>query len=528
MKALMAVSFVDADNVYKCCSGTSFKQATVEHILFNKYYLALRRLEKELADETATDFWHPLLKIMRHYRFEAASAPLSFSRIPCYKENTTIFLEQKKQQVRHVQPLVKPVADEAIDLLLELHQCDDNPVIQNIADLAAGYENNEVAVLIKEPRLINPSVDEFKRVGLYNHITLTDLYQLRNHRCFKRLIIIGSSYWYQDYEYVFNAPRATEIVQLKYDWIKGWWKNKTDFLGSTQNRCDKEESQRQLLEGRYHLKEADEDIFHLETDWGEIRARAIFEKTENEIEYVEDVEARLLLLEGDSAVYVDESDSSRVLVVDIYDNDENVEEEIETASRVKRLMVSQLVPGMFIVLRTSGGGDLIIPLADKIMGSAAIEARHTQFVWKDMLSREVRKTSAEEVARRLKSMGSLIANETNVRNWISPNSIKPRNVNDFRIIMTFLGMKDQTEEYWQNADMIDRAHRKAGFNIRKLLLKKLLETDIEMLYRVGRADFELEEGAGASLSAIRINDISKDSYLVNVAHLNKVFKGGGY
>ena len=76
-------------------------------------------------------------------------------------------------------------------------------------------------------------------------------------------------------------------------------------------------------------------------------------------------------------------------------------------------------------------------------------------------------------------------------------------------IMTFAGLQERTQELRAAMDDIDRAHKRAGFLIRRMLLQKIADTSLESLERDGEMVFDLGEQDGGTLSAFQIIGIQK-------------------
>jgi hypothetical protein len=65
------------------------------------------------------------------------------------------------------------------------------------------------------------------------------------------------------------------------------------------------------------------------------------------------------LLNGGLAVYLDADEQATVTVIDA---------DQDGGAAVKRVRVRQLESDTFVLLRIEGGGDYIVPVADRIMG----------------------------------------------------------------------------------------------------------------------------------------------------------------
>ena len=108
------------------------------------------------------------------------------------------------------------------------------------------------------------------------------------------------------------------------------------------------------------------------------------------------------------------------------------------------------------------GGDYIVPVADRVMGRAAKHARERQRYWKDKLRAVVSREGLLATSVLLLDHGSQVANEQNVRNWMSYRNIRTQDKRDFIAIMRATGLEAETEQLWQEMGRIHRAHMRAG------------------------------------------------------------------
>lgn len=129
----------------------------------------------------------------------------------------------------------------------------------------------------------------------------------------------------------------------------------------------------------------------------------------------ENVEAVCIFLEGDLAVLIEASEGAKTLVIDPDEDSNNC---------IARIFVKD-IKSVFILVRTGGGGDYIVPVADKIMGDQAPQTREYQRSWKESLRNYVKRIGLLKKQALIcsLSLGSYLANETNVRNWMSPREI---------------------------------------------------------------------------------------------------------
>lgn len=155
------------------------------------------------------------------------------------------------------------------------------------------------------------------------------------------------------------------------------------------------------------------------------------------------VPARLCLLGGERAVFVDAADSSSALTVDIHSSSTN--------KIVRRVKVGDLEPETFFVLRTTGGGDYICPLADQLLGQSAATMRQTQVDWKKLLRDTVERRGSASARLALNTYGVKTANKINIRNWMSAKTIRSRHIEDFTAVTRLFNLDEKVQLYWSNA-----------------------------------------------------------------------------
>jgi len=215
---------------------------------------------------------------------------------------------------------------------------------------------------------------------------------------------------------------------IRYSWIKETLQLDPVFISPKDTKPEPGKPVR----GTVHVAEEEylssEDLIP-RIDWGRISERATDHISKDAGQ--EEVDARLFLLEGEKAVFLDAEDNSSTLIIDLDEED---------LSRVKRVPVNYISPNMYVLLRTSGSGDYIINIADRIMGNEAEGARMMQGLWKTRLREAARLSSLLGLSLKLIDLGSGRANEVNVRNWMSYKSIKTWEYNDFAAIMQLVGL----------------------------------------------------------------------------------------
>jgi len=332
---------------------------------------------------------------------------------------------------------------------------------------------------------------------------------LREQDSYEKLIVIGPSRWYPDY--VFSAPRSSNILIMKYSWIKDGWQQKTVFAEPLKQKTNKEIIVFDVTEDDSAI--SPEDLLPMSLDFQLIARKATDElRNGSELDYVD---AKAFLLEDEWAVFLDGDEAASAIVIDL---------ESDYLRPIKRIKTNDIKAGMFILLRTGGGGDYIVPVADQIMQDKATTARRIQKEWKTRLRERVRVLSYEQVIVQLSALGSIRANRTNIHNWMSERSIKPEFFSDFKAIMQLIGIEKDAEFYWEMMRLIDQAHLKAGMQIRRMLLEKVRASDLDTLRRTGIMEFSLPGEELVSITAFQVLDISSEVIPVAPWRIGDPFK----
>jgi hypothetical protein len=197
--------------------------------------------------------------------------------------------------------------------------------------------------------------------------------------------------------------------------------------------------------------------------------------------------------------------------------------EAQLGRRIDWVPACQVAPGAFVLLRSEGGGDLIVTVADLLLGAAAPRLREMQAEWKKRLVEQIELRGLDGTIRALRSLRSSRASRENVLNWASSRSLRTADEADFFAIMRLVGLEGQERTYWNGMGKLDQAHQRAGFKIRDELEQEAERADLVVLQTKGMLDFTLPDGGGA-LTAFRVEDISPQTYTVPNQQLNEPFR----
>lgn len=504
------INLHQAEIIYSNPSKLNIINHTIKHDLFCEFSFQLEQFIKSLGEEFEKEDWKKFTKRLKRFRFEQHAAPLGFNNLAAISKNEYDSLQEILNHQEIISPDLTRAGRHLLELLLKLMNDNSNPLMEKLIEILENAP--ELFVVILENRLIKPTEKVISNFGLRNKLIVLSEYQLRGGNCFDEIVCLGASRWYS--EFIFTAPRASLIHLLRYEWIRDKLKTTSHFIQSVKSKAGGDSTQEinipkiERSVANFFLNPEDIAPSIDLVNVGELIAKKYKEQSGSELDAYE-VEARLFWLEGRRGVFLEETTQS--LIIDL-----------DEESRVRKLPVSEITPGIFILLREGRGGDLIIPIANNFLGKKAQKFREFQKNWKRNIRQQVKQKGMPEVINQLKDLGSVIANEVNLRNWMSEDSIETRNPKDFSALIRLSGIDENLDICFSITKQIAQAHKKAGRYLRKLLLEQVAEADLTELEKHGKMRFELTSGGGRFI-ATRVVQVSRSKVNIAVNLLNKRF-----
>ncbi len=497
------ITLASTADIYECGAENSLLRARISHDPFRAYSLAVKGLINGLGEAASDEVWKPILTPLRKYGFALCAAPLPFNE-PSIQQTDIGKLNSSRVALDKVYPAQALQLGKTILCLEAINQRGENPYATWLAEDALRNPGTK-AVLISDSRLVSAAEYQLSRDRATRRLSVITPAQLARERWFDVLYVLGAARWFPSY--IFDAPRSKKTQLVRYAWIKdGREPSKTFLSAAVPAVGEADDPPEQEVYDASELLPV--------VDWRSIGQKLAAAELQN---VFESADAYLVLLEGDRAVFLEAEDGATVLTIDL-DADESTD-------RLARIATNEVRAGTFLLLRTSGGGDYIVVEADRhFLKERAPEVREAQRNWKTLLRYEVEKDGLLGVSLRLLDLGSNSAEEINVRNYLSPRSIRTRAPEDFQAIMRLVGLGEQWERYWNMMGEIDHAHRLAGHRVRRQLLRKLEELDLTELERVGQMDITLPEVDAGGLTAFRVLDVSPDSQLVAINRVGHPFE----
>lgn len=501
--------FEDVDILYEKSTSTTITRHRIEHPPLGNFCVGLNNFISMLGEMAGEDYWQKFLIPLKRLRFGLCAAP--FPEAYRFERISTI-ADKLHYHLRFCSKLYPDLATPAfalLDSLTKLLDHSQDPLLDKLLELTDAEQ--KIAWIIKESRLI-PHVEDLVAARHLPHLNVIHPLQLKDLACYDQIIVIGPSRWFP--ESVFTAARAGQIDILIFDWINDRWKPQNVFT-SPHKSLGRSNRKFITVEERETSSRWDgiapENLLII-VDKASSMASALNKEGQDEYE---DVVAKCFFLEDDWAVFIEAREGTKTLVIDPDEYADN---------RITRIFVKDIKPGMFILVRIGGGGDYIVPVANKIMGSQAQPARECQKRWKELLRNYARRNGLLKTSIDLLDLGSDVANEVNVRNWMSPRSIRTQKYSDFLAIMKLVGLEDEAQEYWTIMKRINRAHHKAGFEIRNLLLEQVKDLNMEELQKWGKMDFKLSSDDEGGLTAFRVESVLAEIVEVSYSRIGQPFR----
>ncbi len=502
------MTFATTAEVYGRGAESTYSRRTTPHDRLRAFVDASRSFARELGDERQDGFWRDALRSITRLRFDLMSAPLPLNDPNLKVLETVVRLRAHARESKvHYKDYYESYRS-VIDALAALIGCDDDPLTALVQEITGDERSLRTCVVLSSSRL-----EDATRIWLRGSKQLElDVLTppgVLTRRPYDRMILVGSTYWYanNNASWLLTAPRASSIDVISYDWVRDPGPPQAQvFANSVMGRSPVRAAWSAPAEAS-----ADNDLLP-QIDWQAISDS--FLSRNGSWTPAEAVDARLLLLADNHAAFVT---ASQEAIANVFLPGEAEGERIGTVD------ADELVPGMYILLRSEGGGDYIVTIADRILADGAEPLRKMQRAWKSLLREAIERDGIDAVMSGLTTLGSQRANRQNVRNWAAPRSLRTDREEDFTAIMRYVGLGDAQPAYWAAMHKLAEAHRKAGLYIRSLLNAQAGAADPAVLEETGRLDFTIPEQDGGTLTAFRVEEIAAEEYTVPATRLGEPF-----
>ncbi|WP_428119282.1 hypothetical protein [Candidatus Poriferisodalis sp.] len=430
--------------------------------------------------------WSGFLYPAKRARNIATTVPLPFSHS---KMGLAPLLDQLERSLPALSVYgggeANALGEEVLAAGTALAGLDDAPLLDAVLDIATDDRRLRNGVVL-------PLTDFVEIAGRYASQRLPGLEVWGRHDIaglepLDRLMVVGPLYWFNAHQHVFTSPRALQIVVLKWAWYRERSPSSTALEGSRGGAGIRVRPV-PAMRSEFEVRAEDEQS---SVDWASISHEL---SRDDDVEFLDPVLARPAILAGRHGVLLPEDGDRSVWLLDPFAPREH---------RVARVEVADLEPGHVIVLRTSGGGDLIVPIADEILGGDARRLREIQHHWKTQLRMWVRqRPTIQRAAAELRRLGCRRANPQNLQNWLSERSLRTGDRADWQVLMDTILISDDAETVWRAMSRLHSAHSQAGRSIGSRLREMANTSPLDEVLRTGRQVFT--NSGGGSMTAFRI------------------------
>lgn len=480
------VDLAQAAGYYDIAATAGLAWRTLEHAGLERYseaVYALHRMAQKQDDDTG---WREFLVPARRMRNVATTVPLPFS-------HPELGLRAVVDRIQAALPALRiyagqeagAIGEEILDAGRQLVDESDAPLLEAIADTASKAMMHQNGVVLPLTEYVEIASRFARRrlpgLGVWSRHDVTGLEPL------ERLMVVAPLYWYRSHQHVFTSPRAPQIVILKWAWYRERPPVSTALEGS-KGRAGIRLRPVPAMRSAFQIEAEDE---RPSVDWASVSREL---SSASGVAYLEPVLARPAILAARYGVLLPEDGDRSVWLLDPYAPREH---------RVARVEVADLEPGHVIILRTSGGGDLIVPIADEILGEDARRLRELQRRWKSQLRSWVReRATIQRAAAQLRQLGCKRASPQNLQSWLSERSLRTGDRQDWQVLMDAVSLSGDAEMIWQAMSQLHSAHSQAGRTIGKRLREMANTSPLDELLRSGRQVFT--HAGGGSMTAFRV------------------------
>ncbi len=504
---------------------------------------AVQALEQDSLDSVVSDFSY----LTGLYVARQAASPLPFNH-PAQLDG--VGLERLRELARLVglgYGEQRQLARELVERIELLVQSARQPLGDRLLQIRQESGNEKLLVIPLARGQLEPTKSWVEyQAATGNQVKVGDLRSVRATKRYDRIVVVGPSRWIRPHS--FDAPRSGKIHVLSYRWLLfdtivremsspnfdgPTWGQRASF--TVVKRLDPIlpdstfTPTQPLTESRNHSwtmnatydRPLGSDVivprgWALGGDWKAAVTRQLHDAqvVSTGATDEDDVLARLTLLADSHATYLESSDRRIALTID---------DDASVSDRARQVRETDVLPGMYLVLRTNASRGYIEDVANRLLGGDAKKLRHSLAEWKRIFRIRTVGMEADRLSGRLGSVNSkhLIQD---AKRWGSPNTIGPRDRETMNAIADLLGRSADADRYWEELECIRAAHGQAGQEVRRALNRLITPDLVEQLREIGFISVTLPDFPDVQLSALRVEAKSTELAHVRTLDLERLFK----
>jgi hypothetical protein len=349
--------------------------------------------------------------------------------------------------------------------------------------------------------------------------------ELRGPRIYDLLVFCGVPQWleYTNHEYVLTAARAPEVVVVCYSFmissslefspveLESSHPKTARFKFRVESEGDLARESAPIAVKTDSAVTLEDVIPSVNLDAAAFAARLLSTNALRE----EEISARLWLLADNSAVYLEEPGEAWML--EPKDSGDGCDIQLRPNEALE--------PGQIIILTTSGAGDLIVPVANEMLGQHSDRYRNLQLDWKQRLRDHVSRRGLKAVLNELQALNAENLSEQNLTNWSSSDERKigPGSDRTFYAVLQIVGLASSAEEIVRNAHTLRAVRISAGHYLQRQLLAEFQHADLEVLRTTGAFEVRTSDGV-ASKTAYLLEERGSDLQPILMSRRSKPFQ----
>jgi len=501
------ISIQNVSRLYSNLSQSSIVRHHINSEDLSRLSGLLQQMIKQLGENNSDrSWWDQFLGPIYRYREDHVLSPIPLNNLGRINNSIISSMQIFVENLPHTYPDLF----ESARLLLETFETciasEDNPVSDTISSIISDMDEIQHFAVLTKDRKSRDLTTQFYESAQSETTGIPIIYpqNLKDtaESTFSMLIVIGPAYTFP--EFVFTAPSAPIIHTLSLSFINDTWEPSELFENSLGTQFKPQFTNIKLsipslnpIVNTIDISEATDLSYKIAT----LPRLSSQNYQENNRSYdpSEIIEALDFILESGDHIYFDKSSKKYVL-----------DPEQDMTENIKHIDVDIIEPGMFVLVRRGGGGDLVGLVADNLMdesGQDAQSKRNSQKKWKYKLLNKCISlgNDKQQVSAELIQLGLNIADPQNINNWISPDSIALQSPEYFAILMEYIGLGAESDNILEDMRIIRSFHQSAGSRISIALKDQVSQISYEQLIQEQQHEISLPGHPDQSLLAIRID-----------------------
>jgi hypothetical protein len=500
------MNFIECCEAYNSATSLIANGVKGHSVLFKQlddFNVAYRNLAQALENSSLQDlFWEKGRKLFSEIHAKLARAPYR----PCWliselleNRDKSQIISELKMRLPNVDPSIRTYFEIVMSKIEQLRDIQVNPLCAEIAN--CHLTGGRIVFVLEEMQFLEEARKCLAEVVQGSDWQMARPSSLRIMQKADHVIIFASARWlkYRSEEYLLRAPIAADTHLLAC---------RHEFGGKLELSLIDDRTSISVVGG---ISNIDLDLnasFGALPPRPESSFRLIYPDEKEDCQYAKKISAIPFKFGGGHGAFLSPKSAVWIAKIELIQG-------IPQCSSIEQIYADSLEPGDFVLMTTSGGGDMIPVVADMILGSEAQKLRETQNRWKAALRAVLDRNSTQYVVSQLQSRGAQNATPTNIRNWSSPRSIGMENLeDDLRALLQFIRMEPEYENVAYAIERLRRAHTSAGFELQRKLRASLCGKDFNGLFEKEWLEIRGDGGAAKTVFLVkergREQEISED------------------